>query len=79
MTTCHFEGYFASCLLHADDVILPSSSVIKLQKILSICYSYAAITGNYCLIIKISVVLCLVVIMHEYIVTDVMIGFDSMK
>ena len=38
---CYFKGVFAGCLCYADDVILLSGSVVKLQLMLNKCYSYA--------------------------------------
>ena len=38
---CYFKGVFAGCLYYADDVILLSGSVVKLQLMFNICYSYA--------------------------------------
>ena len=38
---CCFKEIFAGCLCYADDVILSSGSVVKLQLMLNICYSYA--------------------------------------
>ena len=38
---CYFKGVFAGCLCYADDVILLSGSVVKLQLMINICYSYA--------------------------------------
>ena len=38
---CYIKGVFAECLCYADDVILLSWSVVKLQLMLNICYSYA--------------------------------------
>ena len=38
---CYFKGVFAECLCYADDVILLSGSVVKLQLMLNICYSFA--------------------------------------
>jgi len=35
---CELYGTFIGCIVYADDVILLSGSVVKLQKMLDICY-----------------------------------------
>jgi hypothetical protein len=38
---CMFNGVYSGCVFYADDIILMSGSVKKLQKLLDICFSYA--------------------------------------
>ena len=38
---CIFHGIYTGCVLYADDTLLMSGSVIKLQKILDIYFKYA--------------------------------------
>jgi hypothetical protein len=35
---CMFNGVFAGCLLYADDILVMSGSLMKLQKLLDICH-----------------------------------------
>jgi len=35
---CELYGKYIGCIVHADDVILLSGSVVKLQKMLDVCY-----------------------------------------
>ena len=37
---CHMGGMYTGCLAYADDLILISASVVKLQKMLDICSTY---------------------------------------
>jgi len=37
---CHTRGVYIGCLAYADDLILISASVVKLQKMLDICSTY---------------------------------------
>ena len=37
---CYFQGIFAGCILHADDVMLISGSLRKLQLMLNIYFSF---------------------------------------
>ena len=38
---CHMHGLFVGCILYADDVLLMSGSVLKLQYMLDLCHDYA--------------------------------------
>ena len=38
---CYMSGLFMGCIFYADDVLLLSGSVIKLQKLLDLCNDYA--------------------------------------
>ena len=38
---CYFQGIFAGCVLYADDIMLMSGSIRKLQLMLNICFSFA--------------------------------------
>jgi len=41
---CHMGGVYIGCLAYADDLILISASVVKLQKMLDICSTYTVQT-----------------------------------
>ena len=38
---CYLNGVFAGCIFYADDVLLLSGSMIKLQKLLDLSIEYA--------------------------------------
>ena len=38
---CYFQGLFAGCILYADDVMLLSASLCKLQCMLNMCAEFA--------------------------------------
>jgi hypothetical protein len=37
---CMFNSVFAGCLLYADDILIMSGSLVKLQKLLDFCHDY---------------------------------------
>jgi hypothetical protein len=37
---CYLHGVYAGCILYADDILLLSGSLIKLQLMLDLCYSF---------------------------------------
>jgi hypothetical protein len=42
---CYIGDYFYGTIFYADDVLLMSGSVIKMQKILDMCYEYGVMFG----------------------------------
>ena len=42
---CYMRGVFAGCIMYADDVLLVSASVVKLQKMLDLCFEFANDNG----------------------------------
>ena len=36
---CHISDVFVGCIRYADDILLISASLIKLQKMIDICHS----------------------------------------
>jgi len=37
----HFKVVYIGCIVYADDILLISASVVQLQQMLDLCFSYA--------------------------------------
>ena len=44
---CSIEGIYYDTVFYADDIVLLGASVMKVQKILNICYTYCNKYGIY--------------------------------
>ncbi len=75
---CHMHGLFAGCILYADDVLLISGSVLKLQKMLDLCLEYAN-THELVFNSKKSGCLAFGNGYNEYVLTDMSIGNEKIK
>ena len=44
---CNIEGIYYGTVFYADDIVLLGASVMKVQQMLNICYTYIVINMEY--------------------------------
>ena len=42
---CYFKGIYVGCIMYADDIMLMSASIIKLQEMLHVCSAFGLEMG----------------------------------